>query len=152
VEDDEDADGYAGNNASGAKKNNPKHYAGWFFDFPLPADPAIASGERVVGDVVIRSGKVIVPSYIPDNRPCSGGGRSWLYLLTACSGDTPSDQNGEPLSSGSYKGKISHRPVVIKDLIAPRKDLILFADHNGHMLTLETAGENWGKVYWRQSR
>jgi type IV pilus assembly protein PilY1 len=152
VEDKVDADGYAVNNTSETQKKNPKHYAGWFFDFPLPVDASIASGERVIGNAAIRGGKVIVPSYIPDNRPCSGGGRSWLNILTACNGDPPLDSRNEPIHSRGYQGKTNDRPVVVKDLLEPRQDVILFMDHTGRLLTLKMEGENWGKVYWRQGR
>ncbi len=151
VADQLDNDGYAVNNTTKVQKNNPEYYAGWFFDFPMPADISISAGERVIGNAVVRGGKVIVPSYIPDSRPCSGGGRSWLYLLAACTGNAPLDLDGEPLSSSSYQGKISDRPVIIKDLSQPWQDLILFSDHTGRMWTLVMVGEKWGKVYWRQN-
>ncbi len=152
VEDLEDADGCAGNNSSEMKKKNPRHYAGWFLDFPPPAESSNASAERVVGDVLVRRGNIIVPSYVPDNQPCGGGGRSWLNLFAACSADPPLESSGEPLLSIGYDGSISSRPEILKHADDPAKDLILLADHAGQIQIMEVTGENWGRVYWRQSR
>jgi Tfp pilus tip-associated adhesin PilY1 len=106
----------------------------------------------VVGDATIRDGKIVVSSYIPDNQPCSSGGSSWLYILKACTGDSPSVSMDEPLASKRYPGRISNRLIVTKDMARPRRDLILFSDQNGGIQSLEMAGENWGKVYWWQNR
>jgi type IV pilus assembly protein PilY1 len=152
VDDEEDGDGVAANNDSAQKLQNPDRHVGWFFDFPAPGGPSSTSAERIVGDVAVRDGKIVVSSYIPDNRPCGSGGNSWLYILTACAGDSPEVPLSEPLVSRRYPGKISNRPVIAKDLSATRQDLILFSDQFGQIQTLEMAGENWGKVYWWQSR
>jgi type IV pilus assembly protein PilY1 len=152
AKDGEDSDGIAANNDSAVREDNPARIAGWFLDFPTAGENPEASAERTVGDVTIRDGKIVVASYIPDSRPCGGGGRSWLYLLTACTGDSPSASMDEPLLSRGYPGKISHRPVIVKDMAHPRRDLILFGDSTGEIQGLEMAGENWGKVYWWQSR
>ncbi len=152
VEDGEDSDGNAANNKTAVKQDNPKQYAGWFFDFPSSSDSPTAPAERVVGEVTIRDGKIVVASYIPDNQPCGGGGDSWLYILTACSGDSPAPSMNEPLVSRRYSGKISSRLSITKDLARPGRDLVLFRDRSGGIQALEMEGENWGKVYWWQSR
>ncbi|MEJ2659425.1 MAG: PilC/PilY family type IV pilus protein, partial [Desulfobacteraceae bacterium] len=78
IEDEEDSDGASANNKSTVRQDNPKRHAGWFFDFPFNADLSAVSAERVVGDVTIRDGKIVVSSYVPDNQPCGGEGSSWL--------------------------------------------------------------------------
>lgn len=47
---------------------------GWFIDLP-------AGGERQVSDSVLRSGRIIFTTLIPNNEPCSFGGTSWLMEL-----------------------------------------------------------------------
>ena len=55
--------------------------------------------ERVVSDVVVRSGVLTVVSHAPSNSLCGGGGESWLMTLDACSGSRLSkvffDINGD---------------------------------------------------------
>lgn len=150
VEDGEDSDGSVANNKTAVQQDNPKQYVGWFFDFPSAADPSTTSAERVVGDVTIRDGKIIVSSYVPDNHPCGGGGISWLYLLSACTGDSPLGPMGKPIVSRRYPGRISGCPVIARDRASPRRDLILFSNQAGGIQSLEMTGENWGKVYWWQ--
>jgi type IV pilus assembly protein PilY1 len=152
VEDGEDSDGISANNESAVQRDNPKRYAGWFLDFPSTTDSSTTASERVVGDVTIRDGKIVVTSYVPDSRPCGGSGSSWLYILTACTGDSPLKSMDEPLLSMRYRGKISNRPMIVKDMDNPRRDLILLGDQSGRIQALEMTGENWGKVYWWQSR
>ena len=152
VEDREDSDGISANNESAVQQDNPKQCAGWFIDFPTIADASMAPAERVIGDVTIRDGKIIVASYVPDNQPCGGNGSSWLYVLAACTGDSPLDSKGKPLLSRRYPGRIGNRPMIVKDAANPRRDLILFGDQRGGIQALEMTGENWGKVYWWQSR
>jgi type IV pilus assembly protein PilY1 len=58
---------------------DPVKYLGWYFDLPI-------SGERVVSDLMIRDGKVVVISYIPEQSPCGSGGESVVMEMDACSG------------------------------------------------------------------
>lgn len=54
-------------------------HVGWFFDLPQ-------SGERVIRDPMIRNGAVIAIGTIPSQTPCSAGGISVLYQISASSG------------------------------------------------------------------
>jgi type IV pilus assembly protein PilY1 len=56
----------------GAKK-------GWYLD--LPSD-----GERVVVDPILRNGRFIVATTLPDPDPCAAGGDSWLMEIDYLSG------------------------------------------------------------------
>jgi type IV pilus assembly protein PilY1 len=150
VEDTEDGDRNTRNNSTTAKSGNPKHYAGWFLNLPVRQGSEGGSAERIIGDAVIRGGKIIVTSYVPDNTPCSAGGHSWLYILDACSGDNPMNRMDQPAMNRRFKGKISNRPVVVKDPSQPRLDRIVFNDSAGHTMLMEIEGEAWGQVYWRQ--
>lgn len=52
---------------------------GWHLDLKL-------AGERVVGDALVLGSRVIFTSILPDEDPCRFGGRSWLNVLNAVSG------------------------------------------------------------------
>jgi type IV pilus assembly protein PilY1 len=56
-------------------------------------------GERVVSDPVLRDGKIIFVTVLPDEDPCDFGGDSWLMEIEAASGsrldETPFDLNGD---------------------------------------------------------
>ena len=151
VEDNEDQDENGANNSTKTRFGNPQRYVGWFLNLPPHGLAGAGSAERITGDVIIRDGKIIVPSYVPDGTPCGKGGHSWLYILEACSGDSPSDAASELVGSLRFQGKVGKRPLVLKNPSQPRLDRIVFSDHSGHLTSLEMEGELWGRVYWRQN-
>ena len=57
----------------------PDSNVGWYYDLPL-------DGERVVSNVIIRSGKVILVTYIPSEEMCGTGGSSVIMEMDACTG------------------------------------------------------------------
>ena len=58
---------------------DPLRHAGWYFNLP-------GARERVVSDVIVRSGVLTVVSHAPSNSLCGGSGESWLMTMDACSG------------------------------------------------------------------
>jgi type IV pilus assembly protein PilY1 len=57
-----------------AVSNNAVDYStkkGWYLDLP-------AAGERVVVDPILRNGRFIVATTVPNADPCAAGGTSWL--------------------------------------------------------------------------
>ncbi len=58
---------------------NVANHAGWFWDLPL-------EGERVISDVLLRDGRLIVISFTPDPDRCSAGGSSFLMEINAFNG------------------------------------------------------------------
>ena len=52
---------------------------GWFLDLPT-------SGERVVVDPILRNGRFIVATTLPNTDPCAAGGSSWLMEVDYLSG------------------------------------------------------------------
>ena len=60
-------------------KPDPLRHAGWYFNLP-------GTRERVVSDVIVRSGVLTVVSHAPSNSLCGGSGESWLMTMDACSG------------------------------------------------------------------
>jgi type IV pilus assembly protein PilY1 len=60
---------------------------GWFIDL------ALNSGERVVNDMQLRSGALIVDSYQPSGSACGGPDSSFLYVINFATGSSfPSPQ------------------------------------------------------------
>ncbi len=53
--------------------------AGWYWDLPK-------TGERVIRDVLLRDGRLIVICFTPNPDPCSGGGSSFLMEPNASTG------------------------------------------------------------------
>jgi len=57
---------------------------GWYMDLVSPVNGA--EGERVVSAPLLRGGRVIFNTLIPEPDPCGFGGSSWLMELDAVSG------------------------------------------------------------------
>jgi type IV pilus assembly protein PilY1 len=57
---------------------------GWYMDLVSPVNGA--EGERVVSAPLLRGGRVIFSTLIPEADPCGFGGSSWLMELDAVSG------------------------------------------------------------------
>ncbi|MFC1882963.1 hypothetical protein ACFL2S_15940, partial [Thermodesulfobacteriota bacterium] len=56
-------------------------HGGWYWDLPF-------TGERVVSDVLLRDGRLIVIPFTPDPDRCSDGGSSFLMELNSFTGGT----------------------------------------------------------------
>jgi len=54
-------------------------HAGWYWDLPL-------TGERVISDVLLRDGRLVVIPFTPNPDRCSDGGFSFLMEIDAISG------------------------------------------------------------------
>lgn len=62
---------------------------GWYLDLYYDENSNSVNdhpGERVVADPLVRNGRVIFPTLIPETSPCSFGGTSYLMELNAQSG------------------------------------------------------------------
>jgi hypothetical protein len=66
-------------NPSDADPNN----AGWYFDLTTTMFP---DGERVVSDVILRDGKLLVIGFNPEDSRCSRGGNSFFMEINANTG------------------------------------------------------------------
>ncbi|XOF32937.1 MAG: PilC/PilY family type IV pilus protein [Candidatus Electrothrix sp. YB6] len=160
---------------------------GWFFDLPYDLgrdgrdndgdgeideddEDATLAGERVVKDVMIRSGNAIVISLIPGDSPCDGGGKSIVHALDFCRGGRQDeiiidinhdgkidekdmvdiDGKSYPASGILYDG-ILHAPVVVDD---PDKltdrELNIFSSSAGVTEGLWTKEEKKGFYYWKE--
>lgn len=69
---------------------------GWYMDLVFPAGSP--DGERVISQALLRGGRIIFVTLIPDPEPCGYGGTSWLMELDAITGNrlvsTPFDLTG----------------------------------------------------------
>jgi len=69
--------------------------SGWYMDLLTPVN--IFNGEMQVSDPILRSGRVLFTTLIPDANPCSPGGTSWLMEMNALTGgrltESPFDNN-----------------------------------------------------------
>lgn len=76
---------------------------GWYMDLLTP--PGVFTGEMQVSDSVLRNGRIIFTTLIPDADPCSPGGTSWLMEMEALSGarleNTPYDNNRDGIFDDS---------------------------------------------------
>lgn len=161
---------------TGDQNANPStteaNHVGWYFDLP-------DTKERVIRDVLIRSGKAIVISSIPNTNPCAAGGSSWLYEINANTGgrlDAPQfdinndnviDENdmikiedpnwtGDPNSPDRYiylaPTGIWYPTMVFTPTIMGmgKEEIKLMSTAAGSIIDLMEAGEEKGMVYWRQ--
>jgi type IV pilus assembly protein PilY1 len=74
---------------------------GWYLDLLQPGP--VFQGEMQVSDSILRNGRIIFTTLIPDQNPCSPGGTSWLMELDALGGtalaDSPFDNNNDGVFS-----------------------------------------------------
>jgi len=90
---------------------------GWYIDLPT-------SGERVVSDPSLYSGRILFTSMIPNSSACSGGGTGKLYELDATTGSAlgvPTfDVNGDGVvDTNDYVGTPGAYPNVVSKSSIP---------------------------------
>jgi type IV pilus assembly protein PilY1 len=73
---------------------------GWYMDLVSPPNPpGTFRGEMQVSDSILRNGRIIFTTLIPDADLCSSGGSSWLMELEGLTGsrltESPFDNNGD---------------------------------------------------------
>jgi len=154
------ADGTSGQNP------DPSKNVGWYLDLPT-------SKERVVRDLLIRGGKVITTSSIPQtNSPCVAGGESWLMELNACTGgrmSTPQiDINQDGLISdldllsitdgagnnmtvaptGIWFATTIYTPAILN--VPGGIEIKYFSTAAGNIIIVREQGQATGMIYWRK--
>ncbi len=73
---------------------------GWYMDLLTPVN--VQKGERVVSAPIIREGRIVFTTIIPDVNPCDFGGTGWLMELTAIDGSRPSTSPFDLNNDGSF--------------------------------------------------
>jgi len=165
--------------------NESTGHVGWYFDLPgrgsmdgidnnstggidEAGEKSSTASERVVKDVTIRDGKLIVLSFIPDASPCSGGGTTVMHEITACSGSRLSrpafDINGDKkiddndyiiiggqkmsVSGIGYQGML--HPGVFLGMPDKKRELKIFSSSAGTTEVVVEEAEEVGLYYWRE--
>jgi type IV pilus assembly protein PilY1 len=143
---------------------------GWFMDLVSPS-PIPFDGERVVANPLLRNGRVVFTTMIPDTDPCGFGGDSWLMELDALTGqrlaEAPFDLNrdgkfdendfvpGTTLPPSGMKSEvgITPEPGVLTDPVRGIEYKYLPGTTGNIQMTGENPGAgNVGRQSWRQIR
>lgn len=167
--------------------NEGTGHVGWFFDLPgigamdgvdndgdsvidETGESSSLASERVVKNLIIRDGKLIILSFIPDASPCSGGGTSILHEFDAGSGsrinssvfdidgDRLIDENDLIYLSGQSK-PVSPTGIAIQGLVSPPafvsdgkdRELKIFSTSAGTTEVIFEKPEQLGLYYWREN-
>jgi type IV pilus assembly protein PilY1 len=159
-----------GNQRPNPSSTVPNH-CGWYFDLPL-------DGERIVRDLLIRDGKVVFLSIIPNASPCAGGGNSMLHELDACNGgrldaatfDTNNDgvidendlieieglvdAEGNPIRvppTGMECSGLLYTPVMVR-MPDDAREMKIFSTSAGTTETVFEVAEDRGVFYWKERK
>lgn len=160
---------------------------GWYMDLhsPITGSNPLAyteEGERVVSNPVLRSGRIIFATLIPESDPCGWGGTSWLMEIDAVEGRRLAtspfdvnedgtfdindllasyDTNGDGTIDANDKVAISgirkHGVGIIKTpgIISTGDDTeVKYVSGSSGSLEVfkESAGDPFGRQSWRQLR
>ncbi|UCG13138.1 MAG: PQQ-binding-like beta-propeller repeat protein [Deltaproteobacteria bacterium] len=144
-------------------------HAGWYFDLPL--NQGGPRHERVIGDLMIRDGNLIVTSFAPADSACSAGGSSVIHELNPCSGSrldkphldingdgtiddndlinigTPEDPVWVAPSGLERQGKL-YPPVILR-MPGGREEMKYFSTTTGTIEMVKEKAERRGLYYWR---
>jgi len=140
--------------------------AGWYFDLP-------DEKERIVRDIVLRSGRAVVITSIPQsNAPCMAGGESYLMEVNACNGGRTSqpvldvNEDGQidekdliPVPNGNggtdsmpptgMKYPTMMFPPMIIDNPLDDTELKYFSTSAGNVIIMQEQDEGAGITFWR---
>lgn len=143
--------------------NLTANHVGWYFDLPI-------SKERVIRNVIIRDGKLIVVTSIPKSSPCAAGGDSVLMEMDACTGgrltEPQFDLNNDGVINSSDMITITVGgvpitvpptgilfPAMIYEPIILRqndREMKYFSTSAGNIIMLRERAERRGLFYWRE--
>ncbi|MDY6950796.1 MAG: PilC/PilY family type IV pilus protein [Thermodesulfobacteriota bacterium] len=147
-----------------------ENHAGWYFDLPL-------AGERIIRELMIRDGRVVALSIVPNESPCSGGGDSLVHELDACDGSRLdqaafdinddgviddndlidiglTDAEGNPIpvppTGMDFPGML-YAPVMVR-MPDNEREMKIFSTSAGATETVFEVAEERGVFYWRERR
>jgi type IV pilus assembly protein PilY1 len=147
-------------------EDDTANHVGWYYDLPL-------DGERVVSDVLLRDGKLIVICFTPHPDHCSEGGTSFIMELNAFTGGRSNevvfdfngdgavdehdeitigyDEDGEPVKvpPSGIKAVGNIQPPAILRLNNSIKVKYLTSS-TGKIYTLNEKAEKTGVTYWQE--
>ena len=145
-------------------------HAGWYLDLDVD--------ERVVSNIMIRGGKVLLISFTPQQSPCGSGGHSVFHQLLACTGGATGEArfdvdgdglvansvsagggDGDVINIGTEASPVWAYPSGIKStgnnqlpviLSNGEVDINYSSSSTGGIETTKTKGVKRGIVYWLQ--
>jgi type IV pilus assembly protein PilY1 len=160
----------------------PANQRGWFLEMPnsgdggAPNNPATGTGEKIVFDPLISTGKIVFTTLLPSTQPCDAGGTSFIMDMEPVGGSrlafSPFDLNADNNFTSAdfliYGGRtiavsglgstigIVPQPTVIQG--APGKEVkVLSGSSGGLMSVLEnaptsgpTSGRIGRRITWRE--
>jgi len=114
---------------------------GWYMELLSPNTPNFR-GEMQVSDSVLRNGRIIFTTLIPDPDPCSAGGTSWLMEMEALSGArleaSPLDNNRDGLFTDQDFVTVTIDGVVVRVAVSGMQSEVGIAQRPG-ILSGDTA-------------
>lgn len=145
---------------------DPLRNVGWYLNLDVP-------GERIVSDVLVRDGTLVVISYIPSGSICGTGGKSWLWAFDACAGggltDPVFDINNDgviddqdmvnigtvtdpimvPPTGIMYNGRLQPPAIIILD---DSREMLYMSSSRGEIETQLKKAAKLGVTFWRVYR
>ena len=139
-------------------------FLGWVLDLDKEA------GERITAQAILRGGRIIFTTLLPDANACKSAGESWLMELNARSGGSPAgqalDNNGDGLINsadyheGSYTAgwkKADLGVYTIPAILHDRKsglDYKIMSTGSGNITAVAESSPNGdtGRQAWRKLR
>ncbi len=144
----------------------PLRNVGWYLNLP-------ASRERVVSDVLVKDGKLIVVSFMPDASMCGTGGSSWLMAMDACSGgrfqEAQFDTNGDgviddqdlinigtaqdpimvPPTGIEYAGRLQPPAIIV---LENGQEILHMSSSSGEIKSVTEKSADLGITFWKVYR
>ncbi len=137
---------------------NDKASVGWYLNLG-----SLADGERLIRDVIIRNGNGIFITTAPDSSPCSGGGKSALYEIDACSGgktrhsvfnpgEDPQNPPDENFPNVIYEDVLIYPPKILRlpNTSNPPQEEKLLSTSQGTILRINERAAWRGFSYWKE--
>jgi type IV pilus assembly protein PilY1 len=145
---------------------DPLRNVGWYLNLP-------ASRERVVSDVLVKDGKLIVVSFMPDASMCGTGGSSWLMTMDACSGgrfqEAQFDTNGDgviddqdlinigtaqdpimvPPTGIEYAGRLQPPAIIV---LENGQEILHMSSSSGEIKSVTEKSADLGITFWKVFR
>jgi type IV pilus assembly protein PilY1 len=119
---------------------------GWFMNLVQ------SSGERVTHTAVLIAGTLYVPSFLPNNSACTGGGQSWLYSLDYKDGSYPDNPNGTANNTTDDRVQSMGDGILADPSVDLLSEQVILQSSNAVLLT-ENIGGGLKKLMvrsWRQ--
>jgi type IV pilus assembly protein PilY1 len=125
--------------------------AGWYLDL------AVYPGERVISDVIIRDGILIVIGFIPEQSRCSSGGDSVFMELNAFTGGSIGaiqfEIDGKIVNvppSGKKLAGLVQPPAIIK--LKDKTEKKYLSSSGGGIVEIKEKAAKTGVAYWMEIR